>query len=58
MIDIAATLARLLGISLPAACEGKPLVETLVPNSTLPAVSIAGASQQVKSDSQKAQRTR
>ena len=32
MVDLAATLARLLGISLPAACEGKPLVETLVPN--------------------------
>jgi predicted AlkP superfamily pyrophosphatase or phosphodiesterase len=32
MVDLAATLARLLGISLPAACEGKPLVETLVPS--------------------------
>ena len=28
----AALAARLLGISLPAACEGKPLIETLVPS--------------------------
>lgn len=30
MVNLAATLARLLGLSLPAACEGEPLVETLV----------------------------
>jgi predicted AlkP superfamily pyrophosphatase or phosphodiesterase len=31
MVDLAATLARLLGVSLPAACEGKPLIEIFVP---------------------------
>ena len=30
MVHLAATLARVLGISLPAACEGEPLVDTLV----------------------------
>jgi hypothetical protein len=29
MVDLAATLARLLGLTLPAACEGEPLVHVL-----------------------------
>jgi predicted AlkP superfamily pyrophosphatase or phosphodiesterase len=32
MVHLAATLARVLGVSLPAACEGQPLIETFVPS--------------------------
>jgi arylsulfatase A-like enzyme len=40
MVDLAATLARVLGVSLPAACEGKPLVETLVPTAPVGAMPV------------------
>jgi predicted AlkP superfamily pyrophosphatase or phosphodiesterase len=43
MIDLTATLARLLGISLPAGCEGKPLVEILAPKKSASAASARGA---------------
>jgi predicted AlkP superfamily pyrophosphatase or phosphodiesterase len=37
MVDLAATLARILGVSLPAGCEGKPLAETLAPKKSVAA---------------------
>ena len=40
MVDLAATLARVLGVSLPAACEGKPLVETLAPTAPVGAMPV------------------
>ncbi len=58
MVNVAAMLARLLGISLPAACEGKPLVAILAPQSRMPSVTIAAAPHRVKSDSQKASPTK
>jgi predicted AlkP superfamily pyrophosphatase or phosphodiesterase len=39
MVDVAATLARALGTTLPAACEGEPLENLLVGRSPTPATS-------------------
>lgn len=39
MVDLAATLARALGTTLPAACEGEPLENLLVGRSATPATS-------------------
>ncbi|MGE5817108.1 MAG: alkaline phosphatase family protein [Deltaproteobacteria bacterium] len=55
MVDLAATLARLLGISLPAACEGKPLIETLVPHK--PVSTMAAPHAQLQGGSVRQQRT-
>jgi arylsulfatase A-like enzyme len=55
MVDLAATLARLLGISLPAACEGKPLIEMLVLSKPVGATPIPHA--QLQSGSVRQQRT-
>ena len=56
MVDLAATLARLLGISLPAACEGEPLVKTLVPSKSVSASAAPRAQLQGEITRQSAQR--
>ncbi len=43
MVHLAATLARVLGVSLPAACEGEPLIETLVGSKTVGAAPVPRA---------------
>jgi predicted AlkP superfamily pyrophosphatase or phosphodiesterase len=58
MVHLAATLARVLGVSLPAACEGAPLVETLVASKTAGAMPASRAEIQNDSIEQRAQHSK
>lgn len=58
MVHLAATLARVLGVSLPAACEGEPLVETLVPGTLVGVMPVPSAQRQGENVRQRGQRDR